>query len=68
MRIPPKGCPFFERCPYRIPGLCEEKMPPLIPGPGSKPAHIKACWVDVRTGEPLTDQVPAPAQTEVQHV
>ena len=68
MRIPPKGCPFFERCSMRITGLCDEQMPPLIPGPECKPDHIKACWVDVRTGQPLTDAVPAPAQTEVQHV
>jgi len=68
MRIPPKGCPFFARCPLRIEGLCDEQMPPLIPGPGSAPEHIKACWVDVRTGQPLTSDVPAPQQTEVQHV
>ncbi|MEP7290438.1 MAG: ABC transporter ATP-binding protein [Chloroflexota bacterium] len=63
MRIPPKGCPFFERCTYRIPGKCDEEMPPLIPGPQSDPLHVKACWVDVRTGEPLLDQ-----QGEPQHV
>jgi oligopeptide transport system ATP-binding protein len=63
MRNPPKGCPFFARCTYRIPGKCDEEMPPLIPGPQSNPAHLKACWVDVRTGEPLLDQ-----QGEPQHV
>ena len=63
MRNPPKGCPFFARCTYRIPGKCDEEMPPLIPGPQSNPAHLKACWVDVRSGEPLLDQ-----QGEVQHV
>jgi oligopeptide transport system ATP-binding protein len=56
MRNPPKGCPFFDRCTFRIPGKCDEIMPPLIPGPQSKPEHIKACWVDVRNGEPLPDQ------------
>jgi oligopeptide transport system ATP-binding protein len=56
MRIVPKGCPFFARCTYRIPGKCDEIMPPLIPGPESAPDHIKACWVDVRNGQPLPDQ------------
>ena len=63
MRNPPKGCPFFARCTYRIPGKCDEEMPPLIPGPQSNPEHVKACWVDVRSGEPLLDQ-----QGEAQHV
>ncbi len=63
MRNPPKGCPFFERCTYRIPGKCDEEMPPLIPGPDSNPEHLKACWVDVRNGEPLLDQ-----EGERQHV
>jgi oligopeptide/dipeptide ABC transporter ATP-binding protein len=56
MRIPPKGCPFFARCAFRIPGRCDEIMPPLIPGPDSPPSHLKACWVDVRTGQPMLDQ------------
>ena len=68
MRIPPVGCPFFMRCPYRIEGLCDDQMPPLIPGPESSEAHIKACWVDVRTGKPLTDDIPVTVQAEVQHV
>ncbi len=55
MRNPPKGCPFVPRCPYRIP-TCEELMPPLIPGPESSPEHLKACWVDVRNGQPMLDQ------------
>jgi oligopeptide transport system ATP-binding protein len=63
MRIPPKGCPFFARCPFHIPGKCDEIMPPLIPGPESDPNHLKACWVDVRNGQPLPDQ-----EGVVQHV
>jgi oligopeptide/dipeptide ABC transporter ATP-binding protein len=55
MRIPPKGCPFFARCPFRL-AICEEEMPPLIPGPESEPEHVKACWVDVRTGQPLVQE------------
>jgi oligopeptide/dipeptide ABC transporter ATP-binding protein len=68
MRLPPVGCPFFVRCPYRIEGLCDTQMPPLIPGPESSEAHIKACWVDVRTGQPLTQDIPASKQAEVQNV
>ncbi len=56
MRNVPKGCPFFPRCTYHIAGKCDEEMPPLIPGPDSDPTHLKACWVDVRSGEPLLDQ------------
>ncbi|MCC6614538.1 MAG: ABC transporter ATP-binding protein [Anaerolineae bacterium] len=52
MRQPPKGCPFAPRCTYKLP-ICEEVMPPLIPGPDSNPTHLKACHVDVRTGEQL---------------
>lgn len=52
MRQLPKGCPFAPRCTYKLP-ICDETMPPLIPGPGSDPSHLKACHVDVRTGEQL---------------
>jgi oligopeptide transport system ATP-binding protein len=55
MRIPPKGCPFYARCPFRL-AICEEEMPPLIPGPDSHQEHVKACWVDVRTGQPLVHE------------
>jgi oligopeptide transport system ATP-binding protein len=58
MRKEPKGCPFAARCTYRI-DICTEEMPPLIPGPESAPEHLKACWVDVRTGEPLLEGVPS---------
>ncbi|MCL4246665.1 MAG: ABC transporter ATP-binding protein [Anaerolineae bacterium] len=52
MRQLPKGCPFAPRCTYKL-SICEEVLPPLIPGPGSDPSHLKACHVDVRTGEQL---------------
>ncbi|MFQ3566981.1 MAG: ABC transporter ATP-binding protein [Aggregatilineales bacterium] len=55
MRLEPKGCPFAERCIYRLP-ICDEVMPPLVPAPDSSPDHLKACHVDVRTGEPLAEQ------------
>jgi oligopeptide transport system ATP-binding protein len=61
MRKPPLGCPFAPRCTYKI-GVCEEQMPPLVPGPEAKPEHLKACWVDVRSGQPL------PEAMEAQHV
>jgi oligopeptide transport system ATP-binding protein len=64
MRITPKGCPFFERCSFRIPGKCDELMPALMPGPESSPEHLKACWVDVRNGQPLPDPA-AEAQPHV---
>ncbi|MDX2162407.1 MAG: ABC transporter ATP-binding protein [bacterium] len=59
MRVPPKGCPFAARCDFKKKlnlTICEEQMPPLIPGPQSDPQHLKACWVDVRTNEVLTEQ------------
>lgn len=59
MRIPPKGCPFFARCTYRLPGKCDVEMPPLVPGEGAASNHLKACWVDVRTAvqTPLNEGV-----------
>ncbi|MBN1681893.1 MAG: ABC transporter ATP-binding protein [Anaerolineae bacterium] len=49
MRELPTGCPFAERCIYRI-DKCSEN-PPLLPVSGSSPDHIAACWVDVRKEE-----------------
>jgi len=60
MRKEPKGCPFAPRCTFRI-DRCTEEMPPLIPGPESTPEHLKACWVDVRTGEPLPEAQGVPS-------
>jgi len=43
----PPGCPFYERCAYRIP-RCERENPQLrTVGPDS---HEIACWVDVNAG------------------
>jgi oligopeptide transport system ATP-binding protein len=48
----PKGCPFFARCNYRI-TKCIEAPPPLeFVGDG----HRSACYVDVRTAQPTTEQ------------
>ena len=63
LRTEPKGCPFAPRCQYRI-DKCVE-MPPLIPVREGGPGHVVACWVDVRTGEPLPEakvEVGVPAQ------
>ncbi|MBC7235885.1 MAG: ABC transporter ATP-binding protein [Chloroflexi bacterium] len=40
----PVGCPFYERCAYRI-GKCQEENPQLrVVGPDN---HEIACWVDI---------------------
>ena len=44
----PQGCPFYERCNYRI-DHCLAENPPLEP---VAPNHKAACWVDVTTGRP----------------
>jgi oligopeptide transport system ATP-binding protein len=49
MRFLPRGCPFAPRCIYRI-DKCEEN-PSLMPVADGSPAHISACWVDVRKKE-----------------
>jgi len=41
--VMPPGCPFYERCRYRI-GRCLEENPVLRP---VAPSHEVACWVDV---------------------
>jgi oligopeptide transport system ATP-binding protein len=51
MRYLPEGCPFAPRCIYRI-EKCE-KNPPLMQVADGAPGHISACWVDVRTEEPI---------------
>lgn len=39
----PKGCSFYERCPYRQP-RCQAEAPPLV-YVGEN--HLASCWVDV---------------------
>lgn len=59
MRKVPQGCPFAPRCDFKKKlnlSICDEQMPPLLPGPQSRPEHVKACWVDVRTSEVLNLQ------------
>jgi oligopeptide transport system ATP-binding protein len=57
MRKEPRGCPFAARCFVKKQlnlTICDEVIPPLIPGPESSPSHLKACHVDIRTNEVLT--------------
>ena len=49
MRYMPTGCPFAPRCVYRT-DKCVEN-PALAPVDEDSPAHIVACWVDVRKEE-----------------
>jgi oligopeptide/dipeptide ABC transporter ATP-binding protein len=68
MRKTPKGCPFAARCEFKKRlnlTLCDEEMPPLVPGPESSPAHLKACWVDVRNDQLLIER---DAPREAAHV
>lgn len=44
----PKGCPFYERCSYRIDHCLVENPPLELVAPN----HKAACWVDVTTGRP----------------
>ena len=43
MRLP-RGCSFYDRCPFRE-DRCREESPPLDP---VAPEHLARCWVDVR--------------------
>ncbi len=63
MRIEPKGCPFYARCPYRV-DVCNEAMPPLEQIPDGPANHAMRCWVDVRTGKPRPEAVAAEAQLQ----
>ena len=38
---PPRGCPYFARCPYAM-RLCEENDPPRFP---LHPDHYSHCWL-----------------------
>jgi oligopeptide transport system ATP-binding protein len=58
MRVEPKGCPFAPRCPYR-PDKAWEEAPPLAPVPDGAPDHLMACWVDVRSTEPMQNKIEA---------
>ena len=53
LRREPVGCPFAPRCIYRI-DKCAEN-PPLVTVDSGAPGHIVACWVDVRSGEPIPE-------------
>lgn len=40
---PPSGCRFHPRCPEKIDGLCEVKVPPEFEP--EEPGHLTACWL-----------------------
>ena len=42
LKNPPPGCRFHPRCPEKIAGLCEEKIPPNFE---PEPGHYVACWL-----------------------
>ncbi|MGC9397993.1 MAG: ABC transporter ATP-binding protein [Anaerolineae bacterium] len=42
LKNPPSGCRFHPRCPKKIEGLCEEKVPPSFE---PEPHHYVACWL-----------------------
>lgn len=68
MRVPPKGCPFYARCPFRK-DVCAEVIPPLETVPdAATPDHLMACWVDVRTGELRPEALEAQANLQRQGV
>jgi oligopeptide/dipeptide ABC transporter ATP-binding protein len=50
---PPSGCYFHPRCPIAVNGVCDTKVPALLPG-GDERDHLAACHV--RTGELATTQ------------
>ncbi len=57
MRNPIQGCPFYDRCPYRI-DKCLSETPKLETVPDAdNELHTMACWVDVRSVEPLLEGV-----------
>jgi peptide/nickel transport system ATP-binding protein len=39
---PPKGCRYYDRCPKRISGLCDQKIPPEFE---LGPDHTVTCWL-----------------------
>lgn len=47
----PPGCPFYARCNYRV-DKCLTAPPPLDP---VAPGHKAACYVDVTTAQPTTE-------------
>jgi oligopeptide transport system ATP-binding protein len=49
----PKGCPFYDRCNYRV-DVCAREMPPLKTVAIN---HKAACHVDVTTAQPTTEHI-----------
>jgi oligopeptide transport system ATP-binding protein len=51
----PAGCPFYERCDYRV-DKCKAENPPLE---FVAPNHKVACWVDVTMAKPVRGETKA---------
>lgn len=49
---PPVGCPFFSRCPERMPGICDRQRPPLEE---IEPGHWVACHLYDGAPDRVTD-------------
>ena len=54
----PPGCPFHPRCPYAVPGRCDQGQPPALQNVG--PAHDVAC---LRVAEIVEGLAPNEAST-----
>lgn len=52
---PPKGCPFFDRCPYAM-RICQEQQPPYFTEDGE---HRTMCWL-------LHPEAPVPESYQAQ--
>jgi peptide/nickel transport system ATP-binding protein len=50
----PPGCAFHPRCPLAEPGLCDVRIPQLLPLPDAKPREV-ACHVAIRERQPAAE-------------
>ena len=54
----PTGCPFFSRCPQRMPGVCDERRPLLAP---QNEDHAVACFLYDEAVVPPDNETPSRA-------
>jgi len=55
LNLPP-GCTFHPRCPLAEPGLCDVKVPQLLPLPDETPREV-ACHVAIRERTPAAELI-----------
>ena len=55
LNLPP-GCTFHPRCPLAEPGLCDVKVPALLPLPADTPREV-ACHVAIRERTPAAELI-----------